>query len=74
MIVLNENIFLGACVCDDGWAGIDCSMRDDEPPTVNPVATCNPATQDCTTITIDGSKFVDSPQLTCHFIELFVCA
>ncbi|XP_070564883.1 von Willebrand factor D and EGF domain-containing protein-like [Ptychodera flava] len=59
----------GQCVCDDGFAGTDCSVDLSVEPTVymaHKNGLCDVKTDDCTYVSVFGDNFAESDQLTCH--------
>ena len=66
------------CVCNEGYIGDGCAQRNDTPPLViRPTdAFCDVRISPCTTVTVIGEGFIDSPHLVCYVKEvhgLFMC-
>ncbi|BFZ01819.1 hypothetical protein BsWGS_04858 [Bradybaena similaris] len=66
------NCSQGICVCQKNFAGVDCSVNLTAPPSCNifPHQFCDVDQEDCTTVTVTGGPFVDSPDLACLFQKI----
>ncbi|XP_071090000.1 uncharacterized protein [Haliotis cracherodii] len=68
---IHGNCSEGACVCEDGYTGLNCSLSKDVQPAILPVnedsGGCNINHMDCSQITIMGLNFVDSYTLSCFY-------
>ncbi|XP_064612523.1 uncharacterized protein LOC135476426 [Liolophura sinensis] len=69
----NGNCVDGLCMCDAGYLGSDCSVRADIGPQLMGIdeghmCDVNLTSQtDCSTVTLRGYSFVNSPALECRF-------
>ena len=64
----------GVCHCEDGYAGADCSIDITIAPTLTVMVEdvlCDVrwGNEMCNTVTIEGSGFFKSMQLSCHITE-----
>jgi len=65
----------GECICDEGAGLSDCSIDLTLPPTLSGLwngGLCDKITEDCTKTYIFGGAFVDSMNLICRVIEVYV--
>ncbi|GFN75654.1 von Willebrand factor d and egf domain-containing protein, partial [Plakobranchus ocellatus] len=62
----------GECTCEDGYAGVDCSLNVTTIPTLTRLdqQICNTQTDPCTSVIVYGTDFVEGKDLKCFFINI----
>lgn len=61
---------LGACDCDTGYTGDDCSVAETDPPELDSIeggALIDISVGVVRQLVVYGADFVDSDKLTCHY-------
>ena len=61
----------GICVCQQTYAGVDCSLRSADSPVISSRLDniiCDISKFDCSVVSIFGSQFISSDILTCHLV------
>ena len=64
---------IGECICDDGYAGIDCSAETDHVPVLYALpqgGLCDIATRPCQATPVYADMFIETDNLTCK-VEIF---
>lgn len=73
----NSVVFLlGACDCDTGYTGDDCSVAETDPPELDSIeggALIDISVGVVRQLVVYGADFVDSDKLTCHYFLSNVC-
>ncbi|CAI9738780.1 Willebrand factor D and EGF domain-containing [Octopus vulgaris] len=65
----------GKCVCPKNKKGMDCSIDMKKPPEIDIpeiVNTCDISKQNCSSILIPGSNFIDDGSLFCYFQQITI--
>lgn len=65
-------LFVGACDCDAGFTGDDCSVAENDPPELQDIeggGIIDISVGVPAHLVIYGADFVDSDKLTCHFVS-----
>ncbi|GAB1607640.1 hypothetical protein Ahia01_001047900 [Argonauta hians] len=60
----------GVCICESKYGGADCSVDKTKLPIVSGInrKSCDTRVKRCKNVVITGQNFLDSSQLTCHFV------
>ena len=64
-------LFVGVCICYEGYVGADCSFNASDPPSINGkgqlIKTTN--SRGITLVVIFGDGFIEGENLTCQIIK-----
>uniref|UniRef100_A0A0L8G0B6 VWFD domain-containing protein n=1 Tax=Octopus bimaculoides TaxID=37653 RepID=A0A0L8G0B6_OCTBM len=65
----------GKCVCPKNKKGMDCSIDMKKPPEIDTpeiMNTCDVSKQNCSSVVIPGSNFIDDGSLYCYFQQITI--
>lgn len=74
-VCILTDIIVGVCICNTGYAGADCSIDINAPPTatsLDDTQCVSTIASACTSVTMRGDNFVENANVSCHFTQVEV--